>query len=86
MRVAKVKAKQNAFTRYARRRRRITAVDRGSIPRISTMKVTIARVEVKARRFQEAEVLLENDGLFLGAGEHVERAGAARWLTFTFRW
>jgi hypothetical protein len=50
------------------------------------MKVTIARVEVKARRFQEAEVLLENDGLFLGAGEHVERAGAARWLTFTFRW
>jgi hypothetical protein len=37
MLVAKVRAKENVFTSYARRRRRITAVDGGSIPPISTI-------------------------------------------------
>ena len=41
--VAKVGAEQNACTSYTRRRRGITAVDGGSIPPISTMRVAIAR-------------------------------------------
>ena len=40
--VAKVGAEQNACTSYTRRRRGITAVDGGSIPPISTMRVATA--------------------------------------------
>jgi hypothetical protein len=36
MLVANTGAEQNAYTSYARRRRRITAMDGGSIPPIST--------------------------------------------------